>query len=69
MSLDGILGSGMGSFGRRDAAAGDAAASDCREAGRPWEAGGRGAESVLSLDSGGGYGEMDMLVTEAEWAW
>ena len=67
MSLEGILGSGGGSLGLLDAAAG-IDVSDCRDAGRIEGCCGFNETSGFSLDNGGGYGDIEMLVTEAECA-
>ena len=72
--LDGTLGIGCGcSFCFLAAAPGDLGVSEAREAGL------KGlfvacdttleVASSLSLGSGGGLGDMETEVTEAEWAW
>jgi len=69
-----VLGTALWSFGGfLDAAAGDARLSAVPVLGRSglfvaWEAI-RAAVSALKVGSGGGYGEMDTPVTDAEWAW
>lgn len=68
ISLEASFGSGAGSLILLDAAA-DEAVSDCRDGGRAWVVPGRNEASPLSLGSGGGKGDIEMLVTEAEWAW
>jgi hypothetical protein len=70
MLLDGVLGTLCVSLGFLEAAAGEACVSVVPVAGRWGLSGiGRAAASILILGSGGGYGEMEMAVTEAEWAW
>ena len=68
MLFDGVLGTGCASRGRLEAA-GPAVASIERDSGlgesRPLNDG----PSGVAEGRGGGYGEMDMLVTEAECAW
>lgn len=71
MLFDGRLGTCGASLGFLDAAAdGD---PDCRDSGLiglpvAW-ATALAATSGLSVGRGGGYGEMEMLVTDAECAW
>lgn len=72
MLLEGTFGTGIGSRGFLIVAAG--LGPDCLDSGReevppPAAAMAREATSGLMGFIGGGYGEMDTLVTEAEWAW
>lgn len=69
MLLEGIFGTGCGSLGLLDAAAGVVCVSAMPVPGRrgllgeDWEAG-----SAPTVGSGGGNGEIDMDVTDAAWA-
>lgn len=70
MLLDGVFGTGWGSFGLLEAAAGEAGFSVVPVAGRRGLLGtDLGGASALMPGSGGGKGEIEMAVTEAEWAW
>jgi hypothetical protein len=70
MLLDGMLGTVCSSFGLLEAAAGEAWLSVVPVAGRRGLFGtDLSAASILMLGSGGGKGEIEMAVTEAEWAW
>lgn len=66
MSFEGIRGSCAGPLGRLDALAGEASG---RKFGWAWGCCGGGGRSDRSFDKGGGYGDVDMLVTDAECAW
>jgi hypothetical protein len=70
MLLEGVFGTLFVSFGLLEAAAGDAWLSVVPVAGRRGLFGtDRRAPSALMVGSGGGKGEIEMAVTEAEWAW
>lgn len=69
--FDGVFGIEGGSRDRRDAAA-DGVASECREPGRKEDApvAARDASTFeVAVGSGGGYGEIEIPVTDAECAW
>lgn len=70
MLFDGTFGTGGGSLGRLLAAAGDGCASDARDAGRRGLFvacdTARAAASGISFGSGGGLGDIETDVTEAE---
>lgn len=68
MSFDGIFGIWFASRCRRDAAAGDESGCRCAEA-ASLNGASRCEASGLSVGKGGGYGEIEMDVTEAECAW
>jgi hypothetical protein len=70
MLLEGVFGTLLVSFGLLEAAAGDAWLSVVLVGGRRGLFGtDRRAPSILMVGSGGGNGEIEMAVTEAEWAW
>lgn len=70
MLLEGVFGRVFASFGLLEVAAGDAWLSVVPVAGRRGLFGtDLAAASVLMLGRGGGKGEIEMAVTEAEWAW
>jgi len=73
MLFDGVFGTPGGSLGRLEVAAGVAWRSEAPDPGRKgllsdW-ARARAAVSDLKLGNGGGKGDIEMLVTDAEWAW
>lgn len=72
--LEGVLGTCCGSRGFLAVAAGLGAVPDCRDSGRepviaPAAAIAREATSALVGFGGGGKGDIETFVTEAEWAW
>lgn len=67
ISFDGVLGICSGSLGRLDFAAGEASTRRV-EAVLDDPGGNRGEGSGLSVGKGGGNGDIEMPVTEAEWA-
>jgi hypothetical protein len=69
--FDGVFGTTCCSFGLREAAAGDAWLSEMLVAGRRGLFGTdfTAASGLAAVGRGGGNGEIETAVTDAEWAW